>query len=127
LDEVVRRLPQGLDTVLGDRGSQLSGGERQRLALARAILRNPSFLVLDEATSHLDDASERLIQEAMNRIQHSVTLLVIAHRLQTIRNADQIIVIEGGRISEQGTWDDLAGRPGGWLARTLASQAIEPA
>ncbi|HEV2674594.1 MAG TPA: ABC transporter ATP-binding protein [Aliidongia sp.] len=122
LDETVDRLPEGIDTVLGDRGSHLSGGERQRVALARALLRDPSFLVLDEATSHLDNANERLIQDALNRLQHSVTMLVIAHRLETIRQADHIIVVEAGRVTDQGTWDALLTRPGSWLARTVGGQ-----
>ena len=122
LDETVSRLPHGLDTMLGDRGSHLSGGERQRVALARALLRRPSFLVLDEATSHLDSASERLVQEALNNLQHSMTMLVIAHRLETIRRADHIIVVEAGRITGQGTWDELVGQPESWLARTAAAQ-----
>ena len=120
LDTVVARLPHGLDTVLGDRGAHLSGGERQRLGLARALLREPAFLVLDEATSHLDAANERLVQDALNRLQHSMTILVIAHRLDTVRRADHIAVIEAGRVVEQGTWDELVARPDGWLGRSVA-------
>ena len=122
LDETVKRLPQGLDTVLGDRGSHLSGGERQRVALARALLRQPTFLVLDEATSHLDNVNERLIQDALNKLQHSMTMLVIAHRLETIRRADHIIVVEAGRITGQGSWEALVAQPESWLARTVATQ-----
>jgi ABC-type multidrug transport system fused ATPase/permease subunit len=121
LEDVVKRLPHGLDSVLGDRGIFLSGGERQRLALARALLRQPEFLVLDEATSHLDGANERLIQHALDGLQHRVTMLVIAHRLETVRHADHIIVVEAGRILEQGSWEALVARPGGWL-RAAASQ-----
>jgi len=94
----VRRLPDGLDTVVGDRGVRLSGGERQRIVLARAILRRPSILVLDEATSALDTENEERIQEAIDRLRGKMTLIVIAHRLSTIRNADQVIVLEGGTV-----------------------------
>jgi len=117
--DMVRRLPDGLDTQLGDRGVQLSGGERQRLALARALLRQPSFLVLDEATSHLDRGHERLIQDALDQLHGRLTILVIAHRLATVRNADHIAVLDHGRIIETGRWDELAARPGGWLAGSV--------
>ncbi|KAF9117220.1 hypothetical protein BGX30_005680, partial [Mortierella sp. GBA39] len=95
--EFVRKLPQGLDTVIGDRGVRLSGGERQRLVLARAILKRPSILVLDEATSALDSENELLIQQALERLKGSMTMIVIAHRLSTIRNADHVIVMEQGK------------------------------
>jgi ATP-binding cassette subfamily C protein len=127
LEDVVRRLPNGLDSVLGDRGIFLSGGERQRLALARALLREPEFLVLDEATSHLDGANERLIQTALDGLRHRVTLLVIAHRLETVRHADHIVVVEAGRILEQGSWETLVARPGGWLSRAAGHDASEAA
>ncbi|HEX7055605.1 MAG TPA: ABC transporter ATP-binding protein [Bacilli bacterium] len=97
----VEKLPDGLDTVIGDRGIRLSGGERQRLVLARAILRNPAILVMDEATSALDSENEAKIQEALNRIKGSMTVIVIAHRLSTIRNADQVVVLEEGQIVRQ--------------------------
>ncbi len=96
--EFVRKLPQGLDTVIGDRGIRLSGGERQRLVLARAIVRKPSILILDEATSSLDTMNESKIQEAIDRLKGSMTVIVIAHRLTTIRNADQVVVLDQGKI-----------------------------
>jgi len=120
-ESFVESLPQGLDTVLGDRGMRLSGGERQRLALARALLLRPQLLVLDEATSALDAENERRIQEAVERLRGEVTVVVIAHRLSTIRNADQIIVLERGRIIEAGRWEDLARAPGGSFATMLAA------
>ncbi|MFC5703840.1 ABC transporter ATP-binding protein [Cohnella faecalis] len=97
-DDFVKRLPEGLDTLVGDRGVRLSGGERQRLVLARAILRRPSILVLDEATSALDSENETLIQEAIDRLKGTMTIIVIAHRLSTIRGADQVIVLERGEV-----------------------------
>lgn len=105
--EFVSRLPQGLDTVVGDRGVRLSGGERQRLALARALLRRPALLLLDEATSSLDLENEARIQQAVQRLQHDLTVVVIAHRLPTIRMADRIVVLEQGRVAAVGTWDNL--------------------
>ena len=120
--DFVRRLPEGLDTLIGDRGIRLSGGERQRLVLARAIIRKPSILVLDEATSALDTENEKRIQEALDRLKHSVTLIVIAHRLSTIRGADQILVIDQGRVIQQGVYGGLASDKGGMFSRLLSSQ-----
>ncbi len=111
--DFVGRLPAGLDTVVGDRGHFLSGGERQRLALARALLRRPALLILDEATSALDGDNERRILDAIARLRGRTTLVVIAHRLSTVRGADRIAVMERGRVVEQGGWDDLANRPDG--------------
>ncbi|PZD97714.1 ABC transporter ATP-binding protein [Paenibacillus sambharensis] len=108
----VRDLPQGLETVIGDRGVRLSGGERQRIVLARAILRKPSILVLDEATSALDTENEAKIKESLDRLKGSLTIIVIAHRLSTIRNADQVIVLEEGRIIQQGGFQQLSGESG---------------
>jgi len=105
--DFIQRMPQGYETQIGDRGWNLSGGQRQRLALARAILMKPEILILDEATSALDSESERLIQEYMNRIQGTCTLIVVAHRLSTIRGADKIVVLQDGKIVEQGDWDTL--------------------
>ena len=104
----VRALPEGLDTVLGDRGIRLSGGERQRLALARALLRKPTLLLLDEATSALDSEHEQRIQEAIDRLHGELTIVLIAHRLSTVRHADRIVVMDGGRIVQQGTWAELS-------------------
>jgi ATP-binding cassette subfamily C protein len=119
-EEFVNQLSDGLDTVTGDRGVRLSGGERQRLALARAVLRQPSVLVLDEATSSLDTQNEHFIQQALDRLHGELTIVIIAHRLSTVRIADQIIVLKGGRMVETGAWDDLCQREGG-VFRELAS------
>ncbi|MGM7721190.1 ABC transporter ATP-binding protein [Metabacillus sp. Hm71] len=106
--EFVRKLPNGLDTLIGDRGIRLSGGERQRIVLARAILRNPSILVLDEATSALDTENEAKIQQAIDRLKGRMTIVVIAHRLSTIRNADQVVVLDNGSIIQKGEFGQLA-------------------
>jgi subfamily B ATP-binding cassette protein MsbA len=105
--DFVMSVPGGYDTVVGDRGAQLSGGQRQRLAIARAILRDPAILIFDEATSALDSESERLVQEAMDRLFAGRTTFVIAHRLSTIRHADKILVLDRGRLSEHGTHSEL--------------------
>jgi len=105
--EFVRALPRGLDTAVGERGAQLSGGQRQRLAIARAFVREPSVLLLDEPTSSLDAASEALVQAGLAELKAGRTTLVIAHRLSTVRNADLIIVLESGRVAEQGTHEQL--------------------
>jgi len=124
--DFVRALPQGLDTPIGDRGTRLSGGERQRIVLARAILRRPSILVLDEATSALDAENEALIREALNRLRGRVTLIVIAHRMSTIRGADQVIVLDRGTIVQRGAFSQLAGDRGGLFARLIGELAKEP-
>lgn len=105
--EFIDRFEEGLDTVVGERGTQLSGGQRQRIAIARAVLKDPKILILDEATSALDSESERLVQDALDKLMQGRTSIVIAHRLATIRKADQIIVLEHGQITEKGTHDQL--------------------
>lgn len=117
----LRELPQGLDTFLGESGTRLSGGQQQRMAIARALLRDAPILLLDEATSALDAESERLVQDALERLMENRTTLVIAHRLATVRSADRIVVMEGGQIVEQGTHADLSAR-GGLYARLAALQ-----
>jgi len=108
----IERLPLAYDTVIGDRGMKLSGGERQRIAIARALLKNPPILILDEATSQLDTESERIVQEALERLMQGRTVFVIAHRLSTVKNAHNIIVVDGGRIVEQGTSSELVVKGG---------------
>ncbi len=122
-DGFIRRLPAGLDTIIGDRGVLLSGGERQRLALARALLRKPLLLILDEATSALDSENERRIQSAIDALHGRMTILVITHRLSTIRHADEIHVIDEGHIVESGRWDVLANQSGRFAA-LCAAQGI---
>jgi ATP-binding cassette subfamily B protein len=110
--EFIERLPEGMETVVGPRGVKLSGGQRQRIAIARAILANPRILLLDEATSALDSESERLVNEALERLMQGRTSIVIAHRLSTVRHADRILVFNQGRIVESGTHDEMVAQPG---------------
>jgi subfamily B ATP-binding cassette protein MsbA len=112
VNEFTDRFEEGLDTVIGERGVKLSGGQRQRIAIARAVLADPKILILDEATSNLDTESEALIQKSLNELMEGRTTFVIAHRLSTIRRATQILVIENGKIAEQGTHDDLIAKEG---------------
>jgi subfamily B ATP-binding cassette protein MsbA len=120
--EFIAASPEGYQTVIGDRGSRLSGGQRQRLSIARAILRNPPILILDEATSALDTESEKLVQEALQRLMQNRTSLVIAHRLSTVQHADEIVVLQHGRIVERGTHDELLRREGGVYQRLSSMQ-----
>jgi ABC-type multidrug transport system fused ATPase/permease subunit len=118
LGPVVGHLAGGLDTIVGERGVRLSGGQRQRVAIARALYREPEVLVLDEGTSALDGATERALVTAIDAATHERTLIAIAHRISTIRNADRILVVDSGRIVDQGTYDELIDRNG--LFQSLA-------
>jgi ABC-type multidrug transport system fused ATPase/permease subunit len=120
--EFIQSFPEGLETLVGERGIKLSGGQRQRIAIARAILKNPAILILDEATSSLDSESEKLVQAAMDELMKNRTSIIIAHRLSTIRKADKILVIEQGRIVEQGNHADLSSNEDGLYANLLKLQ-----
>ncbi len=110
--EFVKELPKGIDTNIGDSGNKLSGGQKQRLSIARAVLKNPPIMILDEATSALDTESERLVQNALENMMKNRTSIVIAHRLSTIQNADTIVVLNKGRIVEQGKHAELLAKKG---------------
>jgi ATP-binding cassette, subfamily B, bacterial len=125
-DSFIRALPQGYDTQIGERGVTLSGGQRQRVAIARAILKDAPILLLDEATSALDAESERAVQDALDRLMRGRTTLVIAHRLATVRSADRILVMDGGRIVEEGRHDALLAQ-GGLYARLANLQFSDAA
>jgi ATP-binding cassette subfamily C protein len=125
-EDFVAKLPDRMETVLGDRGVRLSGGEQQRLALARALLRKPSVLILDEATSNLDSENERRIQGAIEALHGGITIVAITHRLSTIRNADAIYVLEHGRVIETGDWASLtAGGTGRFFELCTAQDALQ--
>jgi ATP-binding cassette subfamily C protein len=123
--DFVSRLPSGMDTVVGDRGVLLSGGERQRIALARALVRRPSLLIFDEATNSLDSENERVIQRAVEELHGHVSMLLITHRLSTVRRADRIYVLDEGRIVESGSWDDLIVTQGGRFEALSRAQGLE--
>jgi len=123
-EEFIERMPEGYDTIIGERGVKLSGGQRQRLAIARALLKNAPILILDEATSHLDTESEILVQRALQTLMSNRTVIVIAHRLSTIRRADKIVVLDRGKITEIGTHEELVNR-GGIYQRLHELQFLE--
>jgi ABC-type multidrug transport system fused ATPase/permease subunit len=126
LADLVASLPDGLDTVVGERGYRLSGGERQRLTIARLLLAKPRVVILDEATAHLDSTSEAAVQAALGEALHGRTAVVIAHRLSTIRAADLILVVEGGRVVERGTHTELLAAGGRYeeLYRTQFAEEV---
>jgi ABC-type multidrug transport system fused ATPase/permease subunit len=124
--DFISKFPEGLDTLVGERGVQLSGGQRQRVAIARAMLKNPQLLILDEATSSLDSESERLVQDALDRLMKGRTSIVIAHRLSTIRNADNILVLDHGKLVESGTHKELIEKENG-IYQKLSKLQLEHA
>jgi ATP-binding cassette subfamily B protein len=126
IHDLVASLPDGYETVVGERGYRFSGGEKQRIAIARTILRNPPVLVLDEATSSLDTQTERLVQEALDRLAEGRTTIAIAHRLSTVVDADQIVVLDRGGVVEVGTYEELSSRDGRFAALVSTGAIPEP-
>ena len=126
IHDTIVALPDGYDTVVGERGYRLSGGEKQRLAIARLLLKNPAIIILDEATSHLDNDNEAHIQSALEHAMEGRTALVIAHRLSTIRSADRIAFVEDGRIAEIGTHDELLASNGRYAHQIQAGELVTP-
>ena len=127
VEEFVLDLPDGYDTIIGENGASLSGGQKQRLAIARAVLKNPAILILDEATSALDTVSEYWVQDALDKLMEGKTTIIIAHRLSTVRNADQIIVLDTGKIVQRGTHEELMEQPGTYrdLYETQSKMTVE--
>jgi ATP-binding cassette subfamily B protein len=125
-DEFIREFHQGYDTIVGERGKKLSGGQRQRISIARALLKDAPILILDEATSSVDNETEAAIQKSLARIAHSRTTIVIAHRLSTIRHTDRIFVLSGGALAEEGTHEELIGLQGIYEAlwRVQSGEAV---
>ena len=121
----IERFPEGLATPVGERGVQLSGGQKQRIAIARAVLKDPAILILDEATSALDAESEHLVKEALDRLMTGRTTMVIAHRLSTVRDADRVLVMDGGKIAQSGTHDSLMAQEG--IYKKLVERQLEAA
>ena len=126
-DEFISRMPHGYDTMIGERGDTLSGGQRQRIGIARALVRDNPILILDEPTAALDTESERLVIEALERLMKGRTVITIAHRLSTIRDADKIIVLDGGVVAEQGTHEELLALGGIYAALTGSQFDTAPA
>ena len=126
IHELIASLPDGYETVVGERGYRFSGGERQRMAIARTVLRNPPILVLDEATSALDTQTERLVQEALERLAEGRTTIAIAHRLSTVRDAEQIVVLDRGQVAETGTHDELLAAGGRYASLVARDADVEP-
>jgi len=127
IHDLIASLPEGYETKVGERGYRFSGGEKQRIAIARTVLRNPPVLVLDEATSALDNETERAVQAALDELSAGRTTIAIAHRLSTVRDADQIVVLDEGRIAERGTWDELIALGGRFAALAAGREELSPA